>query len=261
MKYVLLLLFLICTINAKAVENLNDFSFNTNAPANNDIPNWGNFNGWNYVGQINGAGGVYLGNGWVITDAHVGIGNFILNGINYSVAAGSASGITNSFGMADLIVFKLTSSPNLPSLNISNNDPISFSTQVAMIGYGGGQGETWGFNTITKINESVQVFNYNYVTNDFETNGGVTTNPSDGINVNNNFTLVGGDSGGAAFSFNPVTQNWELTGLNEAVDGNNNSYFIQLSSYAPQINGIISTPEPSSLIFLLLGIGVLFLKR
>jgi len=46
-----------------------------------------------------------------------------------------------------------------------------------------------------------------------------------------------------------------LAGINEAVDtSNNDSYMVQLSAYASQINGIIAVPEPSG--FLLAGLAL-----
>jgi hypothetical protein len=39
--------------------------------------------GWSYVGQLNGASCVYLGNGWVLTAGHVGEGTVSLNGTAY----------------------------------------------------------------------------------------------------------------------------------------------------------------------------------
>ena len=41
------------------------------------------FFGWDYVGQVNGESGTYLGFGYVITNDHVGPGDFILDGVTY----------------------------------------------------------------------------------------------------------------------------------------------------------------------------------
>jgi hypothetical protein len=251
---------LLLVASSRAVE-VSGGTFNTTAPTSTDIPNWntgwgnGTVTGWNYVGTVNGASGVYLGNGWAITAGHVGAGSLVLGGNTYSIVAGSAQGITNGDGSsADLVVFKLTLSPNLPSLNILSRDPNPISRNpydsIAMLGYGGGQGETWGFNAVTAVNLTVPLVGF--VSNDLETALGTMTAGSSMIT--NNAFLVGGDSGGGDFIFDSSTQAWTLAGLNEAIDGSNNSYLVQLNTYASQINAITGVPEPSSMG--LLGFGL-----
>jgi len=105
-----LLAFLVST-PAWAVEN--GSSYQTTAPTDTQAPNWttgwggGGITGWNYVGQVNGASGVYLGNGWVLTAAHVGMGNFILSGNTYEAVAGSSHSISNSNGTVDVVLFQI----------------------------------------------------------------------------------------------------------------------------------------------------------
>lgn len=256
---------LLLVASSRAVEVTGN-TFNTTAPTSANIPNWnrgwgnGTVNGWNYVGQVNGATGVYLGNGWAMTVGHVGNGNLILGGTTYPLAQGSMHLFANSDGSSiDLTVFKLTVSPNLPALSILPTDPVPFSQNqagdsIAMIGYGGGKGETWGYNTVTEVNSQQQVSFYN--SNDFETDLGTTTAGTS--SVTNTAFLVSGDSGGGDFLFNPATQKWMLAGLNEAIDDQNNSYLVQLDTYAAQINaitGLTSAPEPSP--SGLLGFGLL----
>jgi len=254
----------------RAVENGTNGSFNTTAPTSSDVPNWNlgwtqptgqtGVTGWDYVGSVNGASAVYLGNNWVLTAGHVGAGTFTLVGTDYSVVSGSAQGIMDANGTADLTLFKLTLAPNLPSLNVSTSAPTPFSAQqtgsfVAMIGYGGGRGETWGFNTVTQIDLLIQPRGFGFVSTDFETVYGTTTSGAN--SVTNNYTLVGGDSGGGAFIYNSSFGGWELAGINEAVDSSGDSVMVQLSSYTSQIDSIIGTPEPSSAMFLTAGILVI----
>jgi hypothetical protein len=249
---------------ARAVEVTGN-TFNTTAPTSADIPNWntgwGNstVNGWDYVGQVNGSSGIYLGNGWAMTVGHVGNGSLTLGKMTYPLAQGSLHVFANPDGSSiDLCLFKLTVSPNLPALNIAPADPTAFAQNqtgdsVAMIGYGGGKGETWGFNAVTEVNTMQQVSFYN--TNDFETDLGPVTGTS---STTNEDYLVSGDSGGGDFIFNPATQTWMLAGLNEAIDDKNNSYLVQLDTYVPQIDaitGLTSAPEPSPAG--LLGFGLL----
>lgn len=68
--------------------------------------------GWDYVGTINGASGVYLGNGWVITASHVGASTFTLGATSYSPVANSAVRILNTDPLfanwaTDLVVYKV----------------------------------------------------------------------------------------------------------------------------------------------------------
>jgi hypothetical protein len=219
--------------------------------------------GWNYVGQVNGAGGVYLGNGYVLTAGHVGAGNFTLGGTTYDLVSGSAQDI----GSADLTLFQISSAPSLPALTLAQTAPqtvggFSAGSAAVIIGYGGGQGETWGENTVTQINQSVVV--YSFTSNDFFTLNG--TSYYFGGNETNTAQLVGGDSGGGDFIYNSATGQWELAGINEAylTDPNQNnaivgSAMIQLSTYATAINTDMlsadATPEPPT--WMLIGFGLL----
>src|SRR5271154_3302761 len=265
-------------------------SYLTSAPTSAGIPNWGTgwsqpagetggnyVTGWNYVGQINGDdSATYLGDGWVLTAAHVGAGTFDLNGNAYAEIPGSAQSIANASGTADLTLFRIntTSTTNgfvlgLPQLTISMNDPIAFAfgvtgSGVVMVGYGGRQGETWGFNTVTQINQPITLQGASYVSNDFFTVLGANSynNPggSGSQSITNNAQLVGGDSGGGDFIFNSATGQWELAGINEAVGTTNQgqyvSAFVQLDSYAAQIEADMTpVPLPPSLWPTLLGLG------
>lgn len=258
---------------AHAVE-MNDNSgnlngvFNTTAPTSTDIANWNTgwgspgITGWNYVGQmtVGGASGVYLGNGWVLTAAHVGASNFTLNGTTYTAISGSAQNI----GTADLTLFQISTLPSLPSLTLSLAPPVPFSqfqpgSSVAMLGFGGGHGETWGLDTVTQINQTVDLHpSFPYISNDFLTING-TYHDGSATNINS-YQLVGGDSGGGDFIFNVGTQTWELAGINEITGtGTFNgqdvglSGMVQLNTYAAQIQSVVATPEPET--WALLGLG------
>lgn len=244
--------------------------YDATPPTNSDIPNWvtigstgvsgwgaSGITGWNYVGQIGSASGVYLGNGWVLTAGHVGIGNFTLAGTTYTAISNSARTISDVNGTADLCVFQIATSPTLPGLMLSTSLPIAFpATQtpstVAMLGFGGGHGLTWGFDTVTEINELVTPGGLSYVSNDFLTDNGTNTysnsNGTSHITITNNSTVVGGDSGGGDFTFNATTKKWELMGINEVTGTYSNSTvtfsgMVQLDTYAAQINAIVNPPD------------------
>ena len=238
-------------------------TFNTNNNISGSVSGWssgwgtGNTNtGWNYVGQVSDASGVYLGNGWVITAAHVNNPTtFTLNGNTYNNTGVYHSSFTNPLSgttNADLTLFQIstisTTGTNLPlsyNLTITSNAP-TLSTSVVMIGYGYTNGygpESWGKSTVYTNNVGpVNV-------NGFESIDFVSANIGYSYG-----TLVNGDSGGGDFV--NVGGAWQLAGINEAT--NSFSYFVQLSDYATQINSFVNpVPEPST--WALVGFGMLAL--
>jgi len=246
-------------IHVRAVEALVDgtATLQNYAPSASNIPNWGtgwgngSVNGWSYVGKVGDGGGIYLGNNWVITAGHVGAGNFVLTSGTYDAVPGSAQGITNSTGTADLTLFQIATAPDLPALTISSSAPVALSASspgdmVAMIGYGGG-GESWGLNTVTANDVDATVEGYSFESTDFETAYGTTTVGSN--SATNDAVLISGDSGGGDFIYNDFTDSWDLAGFNEGVDlTTHDSYMVQLNAYEPQIQSIISVPEPGGLV-------------
>lgn len=248
-----IVLALLASVRPATAVMVNNTTYQTTEPTSASVSNWdtgweqSGITGWDYIGTVGGASGVYLGNGWVITAAHVNLssGTYTLNGVTYTIVAGSAV----SSGSADITMFQISSEPDLPALSISSSAPVSFSTQVVMVGYGGGA-KSWGVNTVTSTN--VQVTVSSYTTTDFATTYGTSTlqgwNPK---TVTNTAEAVTGDSGGAAFTYNSSTGTWSLVGLMEANNANGDTYFIQLSSYYSFISSTLATvPEPSSLTLL-----------
>ncbi len=256
-------LFLFCLlgltlVRAGGVEVLVDGGpgsmINTDAPTSADIPNWdigwgeSGITGWDYLGYINGGdSAVYLGNNWVMTEGHVGPGNFDLGANTYDYVPGSVQDIVSASGTADLILFRIAQAPDLPALNIESAAPTPLSASqsgdlVAMLGNGGAK--SWALNTVTAIGVPEMIGGYSYVTTDFETACGTTTAGSN--SATNAGVLITGDSGGPDFIYDSVTGTWMLAGINEKIDDNNDSYMVQLSSYSTQINKVVSVPEPRS---------------
>jgi hypothetical protein len=110
---------------------------NTSAPV--DDPGWAN------VGVLGIGTGVYLGNDWVLTAAHVGGGSIVLNGGTYAMLAGSGTTLTNNgaagkSATTDLYMFRLTSTPaGLPNVTIASATA-SGGNAVTMIGSGRDRG-------------------------------------------------------------------------------------------------------------------------
>lgn len=98
--------------------------------------------GWGNVGSVDGASGVYLGNGWVLTAYHVRT-NPPPTGIDFGgslgfFAADTTTRVRLSNGDStdtDLQVFRLLSDPGLPTLNLANSTPLADSS-VLMVGVG-----------------------------------------------------------------------------------------------------------------------------
>lgn len=115
------------------------------APLNNTAP--ADDPGWDHVGSFSNGTGVYLGNGWVITAAHVTTSGatFTLNGNSYTYVAGSGHILENPSGLGlsaqtDLWMGQYVpagASPALPSgvLTISSATPTA-GTLGIMIGWG-----------------------------------------------------------------------------------------------------------------------------
>ncbi|MFM7208155.1 MAG: trypsin-like peptidase domain-containing protein [Planctomycetaceae bacterium] len=118
---------------------------NTSAPT--DDPGWAN------VGALGIGTGVYLGNDWVLTAAHVGGGSIVLNGGTYAMLAGSGTTLTNNgvagkSATADLYMFRLASTPpGLPGVTIASATATNGSS-VTMIGSGRDRGSftQWSVN-------------------------------------------------------------------------------------------------------------------
>jgi hypothetical protein len=270
------------------VINSRTGSGNTNAPSgpNGDL-------GWNYVGSLNGASGVYLGggngSGWVLTANHVGFGNFTLNGTTYSAIAGSGRQI----GSIDLYAFRITVGQGtglslLSNLTLAGTSPAVGET-LTMIGNGKDRDASKAYWSVTGSNpytwNESNRFNYNASgykqlsssSKRWGTNlADGTTNINSTSMIQTTFTESGtaneaqaavGDSGGGVFV--PMNNgSYQLAGImdlvgtysgqpaNTAVFGNV-TYSIDIATYQEQIIAVTGVPEPSVWMLSLTGLGVL----
>ena len=214
---------------------------NTSAPA--DDPGWAN------VGVLGVGTGVYLGNGWVLTAAHVGGGSIVLNGGTYAMLAGSGTTLSNhaapgKSATADLSMFQLAAPPSgLPAVTIASATAVS-GDAVTMIGSGRDRGAftQWSVNTgttpwaWTEVSSGGNAAGYKTISNRSMRWG--TNNVSaaglwvddgfgDTFMLGTSFTDLGppsteaqaayGDSGGGVFRKNGSA--WELAGIMLTVGG------------------------------------------
>jgi hypothetical protein len=251
--------------------------------------------GWANVGKLYGslatASGVYLGNGWVLTAAHVGGGTVDFAGQPYDMKPGSWHRLHHPSlpgWEVDLGLFQLTETPqDLPSLTISQTAP-AVSSSVVGIGYGlnrAAEPSAWdaNWNLVSPPGQ----FRGFYLETTRKKRWGTNQLDDAGLSVSeawgDTYTLdmtfdefggddfemqaVLGDSGGGLFYKRGDA--WELAGIiiwrslyknpNQPEDTavfTNQSFAADLSRYRPEIMGIV--PEPSAVVMLLgLGIGCL----
>ncbi len=214
---------------------------NTSAPV--DDPGWFN------VGVLGIGTGVYLGNGWVLTAAHVGSGSIVLNGGTYAMLAGSGTTLTNGgaagkSATADLLMFQLAAPPaGLPEVTIASATA-TVGAAVTMIGSGRDRGAftQWSVNngtdpwTWTEVSSGGNAAGYKTLgsramrwgTNDVAAAGlWIDDGFGDTLMLGTTFTDLGspsneaqaayGDSGGGVFRKNGST--WELAGIILTVGG------------------------------------------
>ncbi len=190
-------------------------ALNLKAPA--DDPGWAN------VGVCNSWTAVYLGRGWVLTAAHVGVSNIDLDGTTYAADIRSRERVFNPNGtMADLMLFRIDPEPDLPSLEIAAESP-SIGTPIVMVGSGLGRGEktsgqgrvgfSWQAPSIKRWGTSL-VHEYRHdqsvgFTDAFATRFSIAKTAYEAHAAH-------GDSGGAAFAY--LEGRWQLVGIIMAVD-------------------------------------------
>jgi len=250
--------------------------------------------GWNYVGSVNGASGVYLGNYngsyWVLTAGHVGGHPFTLDGVTYQ-PVGSDITLTNSDGSsADLKLFRVEGDAGLDALanlSLSSSTPSSRST-LTLIGYGIPRASTttsWDFNW-EEVSSGGIYTGYKWTgsgVKSWGTNsltGTTTVTYSNGVNTSAFYTsfrsfsttaqATTGDSGGGVF-----TSGGALAGIMIAVDpltgqpdstsilNQQHTYIVNISAYRSEILSYLSAspvPEPASLALAGLGAVAIFAR-
>ncbi len=217
-----------------------DGSGNTSAPP--DDP------GWDHVGVRGGHTAVYIGNGWVITANHVGLGDVTLGGVLYPHVPGSKVRLQNDDGSnTDCAVFQLDPAPPLPALPIRATSPPA-GAEVVSIGYGRNRGAaiTWnGRDGYEWASGKALRWGRNLVEGPslaFGTEAFYVAFDQEGLEHESQ--VVSGDSGGAAFVREDGA--WQLAGVlfartvyggqpsNTSFFGNR-SLVVDLSAYRDEI--------------------------
>lgn len=206
------------------------------------------------VGTVNGSSGIYLGDRWVITAAHVAGSlppNASFGGTTYVTQSGSFHRISNPVGsglstLTDIVVFRLGTAPALPALTLASSPP-TVGADLTMIGNGNMQANQPTYWEVTSLpgeaddiwtertppDPAINAAGYKtnptreirWGDNDIETinetihygSGDVrafTTSFDSGAMVQEGQAVVG-DSGGAALYYNG--SEWVLSGMMVAV--------------------------------------------
>ncbi len=207
------------------------------------------------VGIVGGGSAIYLGNGWVVTAAHVAgslPASASFGGTSYATQAGTFHRLENPTGsglstLTDIVLFRLGVHPGLPSLTIANSAP-TVAAPVMMIGAGRQQEATPTHWEVTESSTPGKTYDWNVLPGGDSsiTHSGYLTQETRSIRWGENelsaagqtisygagdvrsfFTTfnggallheaqaVVGDSGGAVFA--QVESSWVLSGMMVAV--------------------------------------------
>src|ERR1043166_5790621 len=187
---------------------------------------------WANVAGVNTESGVYLGGGWVLTAAHVGVGNANLSGTIYTYD-GISHRLTNTDGTAtDLLLFHLSTLPPLPSVPLATGTPTA-SSPVDMIGFGAIAGsdqtnigtytgfywstspyKSWRSNKVRSGGTSSVNVGFGNLTV-FKTDFSAPGTTGSGSPTSDEAQAASGDSGGGVFHLNGSS--WQLVGILDAI--------------------------------------------
>jgi hypothetical protein len=214
------------------------------------------------VGTVGGGSAIYLGNGWVVTAAHVAgslPASASFGGISYATEAGTFHRLENPTGsglstFTDIVLFRLGVHPGLPALTIASAAP-TVASPAMMIGAGRSQESAPTYWEVTPVEGPANdIWTERPPENSSITHAGFETNSTRVLRWGENqiaavnqtigygagsvrsfFTYfndgaltheaqaVSGDSGGAVFT--QVESSWVLSGMMVAVSTFENQPF------------------------------------
>ena len=257
--------FSIC-LSANSLAILDSSSTTNTSPPSDGVP-------WANVGQVNGGSGEYLGNGWVLTAAHVGAGPIVLD-IGTFNPDGRVIRLTNPSDQSptDIILFHLILTPDLPDLVIASSTPNpSPAANVELIGFGrlrGSAEKTFATYDGQKSgfdwsNSGAKSFGTNKIQTSVETQANLGYGTLEVFALD--FTQAGptrtaheaqvttGDSGGGVFYKSGST--WQLLGMIDALGSyvypqaasvyGDYSYIGNLPTYRSQITPLVASTAGS----------------
>lgn len=244
---------------------------------------------WAHVAQVGGsASAVYLGDGFLLTAAHVNVYTAItptmpvfLNNVRYELDPSYGDGGVQVLAGVDLKVLKIAGDPGLPALQLTAPSDVDYGKASVIIGWGVGKGAAvqdqgwlwgdnstlarrWGTNTtdatIFLDQDAHGTMGGTYLMTLFDRGQG-----------NSEAQLTIGDSGGGLFQMSPEGE-WKLAGiagsapaghvyydndLARAGDQPDAGYYLRMGTYRDQILAATSVPEPGLAVSLLVGGGIL----
>ncbi len=213
---------------------------------------------WGYLAGRGNYSAVYLGERWILTAGHVGVGDVEIRGTRYRALRDTEIDLRTGFHSADLVLFRLRDDPKLPPLPLSSTRA-AVGEQALLLGFGRGAGEPlrwrgkpgrywdqapptlrWGRNRVSRV--ALRIGSHGgYYTETFAHR----FDPGPGGNAESQ--AAQGDSGGAVFLRRG--DGWELAGIliliqrhasqpgNSAVAGNL-SFAADVAAYVEQIHAI-----------------------
>jgi hypothetical protein len=260
-----------------ALENASGFELASDIAPEDPHPDISNFEFWKHVGKVGMGSGIYLGDGFVLTSAHVGCYPFqIFDGSYYRPDYKSWKILQLEDGTpSDLAIFRVkipdsgSALAKLGTLPVSNNAP-RVDDAILMIGTGFDQNAVPA--TMSSNGEILAVLGY-HVEPRRATRGGfnrIHEIPADPVKTGERRThcfttkfdrgvfeaqAADGDSGGATFVYDPESGGWSLAGCIVAVSQKKAfvpfgslTFLADLSRYRHQISSVVSgTAGPGSI--------------